>query len=146
MITLKDFQKYEALEQELKAFLFEKCKEYGEARNWSSKNVEYFEKDFDWWEFDGLLLKVFFKEYRTYRGESNQYRYYLPLDIVFKEKFKELMQKRYLEEVEEIKKKVLEERKKKEEEAERRAARKISEEIERLHELMRKYPDEVKNV
>jgi hypothetical protein len=145
MITLKDFQKYETLEQDLKAFLFERCKEYGKARNWSDENVKYFGEDFDWWEFDGLLLKVFFREYRTYRCDSNQYSYSLPLDIVFENNFKELMRERYLEEVEQIKKKVLEERKRKEDEVRRLAEKKRVEEVEKLHELMKKYPDEVKN-
>jgi hypothetical protein len=150
MITLKDFKKYEALEQELKTFLFEKCEEYDEAKWEVNGNVDdlykdqEFEDDFDFCEFNGLFLEVFFMEYRTFRGEGNQYRYYLPLDIVFEPDFKDKMKVRLEEEKEKERQILLEKRRQNEEAHRRLAEQKKIEEIKTMRELMRKYPEECK--
>jgi len=142
MITLSDFKKLDELESEIKKFIFEKCKEYSDAKELDYVS-EHFDDDFDWYEFDGLYLKVYFEEYRTY-GISNQYCCTLPLDILFESDFKERTEQIAAEERELERIRLLEKRKAREAEAEKKQLRIQQEEIKELKELMKKYPDIVK--
>lgn len=139
MITFSDFLKLESLEHEIKVFIFEKCKEYGEAGDF--KIESHLKEDFDWYEFNGLFLEVYFMEYRTFGKDGNQYIYKLPLDILFDSDFKDKMRIRFAEERENQRLKLIEEQKIKEAELERAKEKKISREIETLKELMGKYPE-----
>jgi hypothetical protein len=66
------------------------------------------------------------------------------LDIVFEPDFKDKMKVRLEEEKEKERQILLEKRRQNEEAHRRLAEQKKIEEIERLHELMRKYPEECK--
>jgi hypothetical protein len=143
MITLKDFQKYDVLVLELRTFLCEKCIEYNEATYEVNGDPDVLYKDLNpesvWWEFNGGFVKVHFRE-----DGSVKYEYHLPIDVVFDFDFKAKMKVRFEEEREKEMLRLLERRRLHEEEARRLAEKKRSEEIERLHELMRKYPEECK--
>ncbi len=141
MITLADFQKYEALKQELKEFLVEKCKEYDEAgcrEPYGSINQE---EDFQDFEFAGLNIEVNFMEYRTWGNEPNGYSYSLPLDILFDPDFKQKMRARFEEERERQRLALIEKRKQHAEELKKLREQEKVEEIAKLKELMRKYPE-----
>ena len=143
MITLADFKKYEQLEEELKAFLVDKINEYNEAKAFNTEDYykdEELEDDFEWWEFEGLNIKVIFENSRT----DGWYNYTLPLDILFDPDFKQKMKARFDEERERKRLELIEHRKKHEVELRELAERRKVEEIEKLKELIEKYPDVVK--
>ncbi len=144
MITLTDFQKHEALEHELKAFLFEKITEYYEAtaRCVEDYYIDVETDDIDCWEFNELKLIIWIN---ANNRDIEFYTCDLPLDILFDPDFKIKMKARFDEERENERLRLLEKRKQHEEEFKRLAEKKYVEELETLRELMKKYPEEVKN-
>ncbi len=144
MITLPDFQKFEALKQELKAFLIEKCNEYDEARCCEPYGSINLKEDFQDFEFVGLNIEVNFVEYRTWGNEPNGYSYTLPLDILFDPDFKQKMKARFEEERERQRLALIEKRKQHAEELKKLKEQEKAEEIAKLKELMGKYPEIVK--
>lgn len=147
MITLSDFQKLDSLEEEIKKFIFQRCTDYSEATAYRTEDYyknEEFAEDFDWYEFDGLFLKVCFMEYRTCKQGGNQYYYSLPLDILFDPDFKEKMKACFEEEREKQRLALIEKRKLHEVELKALAEKIKAAEIEELKMFMKKYPEIVK--
>ena len=134
MTSLEDFQKYEALKQELKDFLVKKCIEQEQAAK--GDDVEtYFYDDYQEFLVRTDVIIVFFKHLECNGRQC--YTKHLPCDIVFDPDFKTKMKKEFDEAKEKTKKQL--------EEIERdKAERGKRFEIARLKELMAKYPDVVK--
>lgn len=138
MVTLSDFQRFEAIEAELRQFLTDKCNEYDEA---TAYYIEDYYKDrdiekLDCWEFQGDKIVIWFN---SESRNTEFYTYELPLDILFDPDFKQKMIARVKEEREK-------ERLMLAEKIKRSMDEKRYGEIKTLHELMEKYPDEVKKV
>lgn len=149
MVTFDDFKKLDKLEQEIKDFLIERCNDVMNAQYYVKTGIDdsykdqYLSEDFDWYEFTDSTIDVYFTEYRTFRCESNQYFYKLPLDIVFEPNFQEKIKLRLIEETEKERLQQLEYKKQHEADMKEPEEIKRREDIAKLHELIKKYPDEV---
>jgi hypothetical protein len=146
MITMQDFIDYRKKEEELKAFLIQKCREVDDAHGYEYN--KYMEEDFTEWEINeyGTEIDVYFYEYRTYGGDGNGYRFTFEPETDFNDAFYTDLLVKYADERErriaEREMKVLErmsELKKQQKEIERS-------EIKRLRELVYKYRDVAKTI
>lgn len=143
MITLSEFQNYETLQNKLASFLAEKCNEYNEARAFDTD--DYYRDDevgtnIDCWEIQGLKIVIWF---HGKDRDTEFYTYELPLDILFDLDFKLKMKARIDEERERERLRMIEKRKRREAELANLREREKLEEINTLHKLMDRYPEEV---
>jgi len=152
MITLKDIELYNNLEQRIKIFLCQKCEEYRQIKikydiigcYWIKYNYDLLE-NYDYFELCENIIEICFMKYGRSSYEDDEYfAVTLPLDILFDVDFKDKMESRLKDELEVKRLRKLEEEKQRIiRQTEKEEAKKYEDKL-LMFTLMEQYPEDAK--